>query len=517
MRAGVEASLRHLQASARTRLLFVGHSGGGGVGRHMDELARAIEQDADVLLLQPHSGSIVALRWLRGGEQLRLWFDAASEWTGLLEFLSAIGLERIHFHHVKDLPPEVLDLPAHLRCPHDLTLHDYFPVCPAYHLADADGRYCGMQPDCRKCLDAAPAQWGWTIAQWRERLGALLSTASRVIAPSRDAAERVRTFFPQVAALLLPNPETADPSPPKPLRILVPGAISTLKGLDVLRACVEDAALRGLPLHFVVLGFVGKPLSQWPDAPLTVTGEYPEGTLPQLIAKEPGDVFFFPSQCPETFSYTLSAALKTGLPIVGSGLGAIGERLRGRAGATTLPWDAPASLMNDALVAAAGAREAGAAASVPVTTFDAYREAYLAGLPTRHPRTPATAIEIADRWLVEPAAPPEQYPLAYLFQDGVVCGKARTLELLRRFVYDPDAVYAATDTRLKELIGTLWDERAHAARRLEESQSQAAREVATAAADAHEARERLREIEASTSWRMTAPLRRLVGLLRRKA
>lgn len=513
MTAGAQSGLRSLQQSALARVLFVGHAGGGGVGRHMEDLARALRGSVEVLALQPHGRGHVKLRWLRGVDEPELWPDASNDWPGLLELLGAIGIDRVHFHHVDGLPQDVLDLPSQLGCPHDVTLHDYFPACPSYHLADASGRFCGMEPDCGKCADRVPAQWPMTIAEWRARFGGLLSSASRVIAPSADTAGRIRAFFPQVCAFVWPHPEIPAAAPPIPLRVLVPGAISILKGLDVLRDCVGDAARRGLALHFVVLGYLGLPLPQWPEAPLTVTGEFPEGTLPALIAKEHGDAFFFPSQCPETYSYTLSAALQTGLPIVATDLGAIGERLRAHPGARILPWDTPASEMNDALLSVGAQRRAAATPPTPVTAYETYRDTYLAGFEAPRRHAPAPAVEIPERWLREPPAAAERLPLAYYFEDGVVCGKARSLEELRRYAFDPDAVYADMDSRFSGLLETLWAERAQAASSLAQFQAEAER----AAAKADIARARLREVEESTSWRMTAPLRRLVGLLRRKA
>ena len=70
-------------------------------------------------------------------------------------------------------------------------------------------------------------------------------------------------------------------------------------------------------------------------------------------------LFLFPAQVPETYSYTLSVALATGLPIVASALGALPERLAGRAARDAVPWDAPPAAWNDALLATA----AGAAAA----------------------------------------------------------------------------------------------------------------------------------------------------------
>jgi hypothetical protein len=55
---------------------------------------------------------------------------------------------------------------------------------------------------------------------------------------------------------------------------------------------------------------------------------------------------------PETWSYTLSVALASGLPIVASTLGVFAERLAGRANARLLAFDASAAEWNEALLAA---------------------------------------------------------------------------------------------------------------------------------------------------------------------
>src|SRR6185437_1658719 len=99
---------------------------GGGVGRHIAELAAAIEGDAEVLLLQPHLADSLALRWLRPGEDVAFWLRKDEEWEAVVEILGAIGIDRVHFHHVHGLPRAVLELPSRLGVPHDVTLHDYY-------------------------------------------------------------------------------------------------------------------------------------------------------------------------------------------------------------------------------------------------------------------------------------------------------------------------------------------------------------------------------------------------------
>jgi glycosyltransferase involved in cell wall biosynthesis len=422
------AGLERLRLSPKPRILFVSHAFGGGVRRHLEELAAAIAADAEVLLLAP-AGGRMELRALGLGDSFALRLDPRGEWGRLVALLRAIGIDRIHFHHVDGLPHEVLTLARELETPYYVTLHDHFPICPNYHLLDGKGRFCGGAPGCQRCLDTRPAQWPVSIDEWRAMLRSFLDGAQRVISPSRDNAARIARHFPDRTPTVWPHPQAAQATLPRPLRVLVPGAISPAKGLSLLVECARDAAARKLALHFHVVGFVAYPVPVWPEVPLTIGGEYREGELPALLAAAGGDAIFFPAQVPETFSFTLSDALDTGLPIVATNLGALPERLEGVAGARVVRWDAPAAEINDVL---AGIRAAapGKRAAATRVSFDDYRARYLKGL-RRGEAPSASPIAIEDAWLerpVEAIAPASG--LEWLFDDAFRCGRALSRDRL---------------------------------------------------------------------------------------
>ncbi|HEX3061723.1 MAG TPA: glycosyltransferase family 4 protein [Usitatibacter sp.] len=433
-----------LAQSGRPRLLMVSHEfGGGGVGRHVSDLARAMQGEAEVLLLHPHRISYVALRSL-GGAGGTLWLRKAEEWdTGLLAVLRAIGIDRIHFHHVHNFPQRLLALARELAAPYDVTLHDFFPACPEYHFMAAGQRFCGAPADCHHCTEIRAPQWPLSVDGWRQAFGPWLAGAARVIAPSRQAARHLGTFFPSVSVATWPHGEDETPAAPA-VRVLVPGAISPEKGVEVLAACVADANERRLPLFFRVLGYTSRPIAPWPAQPYSVSGEYPEGRLPELLAQERGDAIFFPAQCPETFSYTLSAALDTGLPIVATDLGAFPERLERHPGARIVPWNSSAQAFNDALVAAAPARPAPQRHedAVPLAAYAGRLASALPG-STRGPQGPMPHLE--KTWIAEPHEPKPPWTLAALYDDAVGCGRGSSLELLKD--------HAAAADRILERLG----------------------------------------------------------------
>lgn len=349
-----------LRASPRPRALFVTHDWGGGVEKHVGDLARLAVDAAEVLVLRPEGDGALSLRWQRDGEEFEAHFEAPADWETMVAFLASLGVARVHLHHVHGYPPEILGLPARLGAAYDVSLHDQFTVCPQYHLNDENGRYCG-EPDaagCNRCLAGRPPQWPMDIATWRTAMRGFLGGASRVIAPSHDTAERTRRYYPEIKILEWPHPQALPAARVRPVKVLLLGNMAPIKGLEVLAACVEDAKARGLPLHFSVLGHTAHALPQWPEAPLSVSGTYPDDRLPELVALERADVAFFPSQVPESFSYTLTVAMQAGLPIVATDLGAFPDRLRNYRPHVLVPLDASPAHINDLLLQASGVEDA---------------------------------------------------------------------------------------------------------------------------------------------------------------
>ncbi|HEY1327073.1 MAG TPA: glycosyltransferase [Casimicrobiaceae bacterium] len=360
--------LLRISESARPVLVFVSHGWGGGIRRHMDDLTALIAERATVLYLEPALDDTVKLYRPHAGESFAAYFRLPHDLPTLTETLRAMRVARLHFHHVHRLPRAILDLPAAAGVPYDCTLHDYYAICPQYHLVTEEGRYCG-EPDaagCAACLARRPAQWGLDIAAWRGTLARLLRGADRVIAPSEDVAQRIARYVPEVSVSVWPHPEPAPPPLPRVLRVVVLGNLTREKGLHVVAACAEDARDRRLPMTFRVVGSTTEPVPQWPDAPLTIHGQYEDAELARLLAAEKADVVWFPAQVPETFSYTLSVALASGLPIVASALGALPERLAEHPRAVSVPWNASASEWNAALMAAADAPSRAAPADARV-------------------------------------------------------------------------------------------------------------------------------------------------------
>lgn len=340
--ARLRAEILRLQRSTFPRILAVLHNRGGGTLRHVHELANEISSSAHVLSLYPAENGGIVLAFGFDGRDLKLYFNLPTGWDALLEVLSSLGIGLVHFHHTLGLPTLVWGLPKQLGCPHDFTIHDYYSICPQISLTGIDNQYCGElgADQCKSCLTKLPAPGGVDIETWRHGHLDLINSARFVFAPSKDAACRFSMYFPNAHIVLKPHTDLGHTPPPpyRPrvvsdrLRIAVFGALSPIKGADVLESVARQAAKFSLPIDFHLIGYGYRSLCTLPRANLIVYGKYEEADLPALIDHINPDLAWFPALWPETYSYTLSAALEAGLPIVAPDLGAFPDRLDAR------PW-----------------------------------------------------------------------------------------------------------------------------------------------------------------------------------
>jgi GT2 family glycosyltransferase/2-polyprenyl-3-methyl-5-hydroxy-6-metoxy-1,4-benzoquinol methylase len=342
----------------KTRILLISHDGIGGTERHQIELAGALGGAASFVRLQPCPGGV---KWnvMNGGTAVQWSYRMPDEYDQLVEDLRLLDLDLVHFHHWLGLPAVILQLPQALGVVYDITLHDHYAYCPQIHLTMDGQQYCGEQgqDQCQKCLQRRPAPDGTRdIGDWRQRHLSFMAGARHIIAPSHDVAARVGRYF-GLRSRVTPHhvlwPSAQDPSswpPPRPphewaehsgrLRVVVLGALGQIKGADLLEATAMLAAKTQSPVEFHLVGYAYRHLLTLPRAALVCHGPYREEELDTLLQWIQPHVVWLPSRVPETYSYTLSAALLGRWPVAAVGLGALAERLDGRPWSWTLPHTA---------------------------------------------------------------------------------------------------------------------------------------------------------------------------------
>ncbi|WP_428490918.1 glycosyltransferase [Rhodopila sp.] len=322
-------------------ILMISHDFGGGVRRHIDSLVERFGDTARVLLLQATDrGAALSLPAMPGDPPNRAVLTLPAErLDDLVAVLRSANLSRIHIHHLLRIDLDIRALIHRLRLPFDVTVHDYFAICPQVNLLRwPEGIYCGEPgpADCNACIAEKSSHGARDIVSWRRGWAWQFIEADRVICPSADVKARLDRHGIGARAIVVPHEPQAGTTwatrlprfTKPPLRIVLLGALANHKGSRCVAEVAQAAAAGSIELHLI--GYLEDSFPKPAAKLIKVTGQYLDGDLPALLKRIDPHVFWFPSTAAETYSYTLSTAIETGRPIVATDLGSFTERLAAR-------------------------------------------------------------------------------------------------------------------------------------------------------------------------------------------
>lgn len=333
-----EHQLRHC---AQGFVLVLTLARGGGVDRFVAERCTAIRQQgfSPLLLRAQDVEQGPVMLWTDQYPAHDLVYHPEHDRAQLQRLLAALPIHRIELQHFLGIAPAVVEACLGLGPPCDIFVHDYIWICPRLSLMGPAKQYCGEPASTRTCdqcvrtMGSTIGEPGITTRKLRERSARWLASARRVIVPSADVAQRLQRYFPGIEWTLVPHesvPErvTVPARGTTPIRIGLLGSLTRHKGYEVLLRCARHVRRHELPLEFVLIGSSMDDDTLLKTGCIAITGPYSDHEVADLITRERLDAIWLPSVWPETWSYTLTHAIRSGHPIVAFNIGAIGERIR---------------------------------------------------------------------------------------------------------------------------------------------------------------------------------------------
>jgi len=402
-----------------------------------------------------------------------------------------------------------------------LVVHDHYPLWPVLHRDFGDPALAFDNAQLAADLDSLGPDAEFANrdhAHWQRlrdaTVAALIGAGASIVAPSRSALANHLRLAPELGVLSttviahgLPPwrehvPVVAPPPRRSRLRLVMTGRIRKGKGAELLRA-----ALPGLLHHAEVflLGAGKDAQALFGTAGVHVLFDYPREALPGLLAALRPDAALLLPTVAETFSYTLSELRSLGLPVIATRVGALAERIADGEDGFLVDPD-PAEVV--ARVASLGAG----------SDLDRVRQRLLAA------PSGASAETMARRWsqfLALPQRAPLRYPIASI--DASMLERMADATALRRAA-GREATLSSTlraaraeNARRGEWGHALDRELRNAAERIRHAGAQLdavhrelderTRWAQQLNAELQDIRPRHERMQASLSWRLTAPLR----------
>jgi len=348
--------------------LIVTHNLGGGTERAILEHANALaERGICPLVLRAKKidtdGFTVVMSHALDsvGDNLGE-YDLRTQSTELAHILRSLRVRSASVQHLIELnwfaPDLLLNFFQEQSISYEVVLHDFFLICPRVNMTDGTGRYCGGV-DVATCQSCVINFKSWSrdspaIIPWHQRASRIFAGATAIYAPSLDTLERFTEanlgakiqYRPHLTQGFSPMPDGRRSIPlasgaetvERDRNILIIGAISVEKGAQLLLEVARLAESQKEKLHFHVLGFTYCDAEFSDLTNVTIHGTYVEEELQTRIHEVAPDLIWFPGMLPETFSYTLSAAIESRVcPSLSFDIGAIGHRIMSEGLGWTVP------------------------------------------------------------------------------------------------------------------------------------------------------------------------------------
>ncbi|MEM6586879.1 MAG: hypothetical protein AAF641_00395 [Pseudomonadota bacterium] len=345
----------------RPSVLFLSHSLGGGTAKFISQVIDAQSGHLHAAVLSATPGGF-ELSFPSVPDHPTIQIDGRY-FKDLAPFLRSFGFAKISVQHTIGWRDKgLVDFLNDLQAPYEVFLHDYYLACPSINLIarQGDAFWLESSEDIYDGCVGFTSPDVSTIDTWRRISRKLLRGADRVVTPSNDTAARFNRYFEDISITAIPHEKTnadvpivrREPNVQKGrVRVGLLGHIAHQKGGEVLRNVA--LASRFLDIDFVLIGSYHGDAAWALDCNICIHGQYQEEDLQDLTSGYNIDVLWLPAIGPETYSYVLSQAINSGLPIVSTKLGAFVERLQNLENATLLPLGASSETWIATLIEAA--------------------------------------------------------------------------------------------------------------------------------------------------------------------
>lgn len=282
-----------------------------------------------------------------------------NSWFSFIYFdiLTKFDIDVIHIRHLINHSFDLPQVAKKLGLPVMLSIHDFYFICPFYVLLNENNQYCSAEcgDNNENCycpmytLENINSKE--TIPQWRENVLEMFSYVDYFVTTS----EIVKKLFLEVyedRTIINPDnfkviehgrdfPELDEvyneiPSFEKPVKILCPANhLNIMKGSELIKQIKQEDTQDLIEFHF--LGNCHDGIEEYGIS----HGRFERDDFYLKVEEiKPSFIGIF-SIWPETFCHTLTEAWSCGIPVIGTNIGVIEDRIEKNNGGWIIDMDNP--------------------------------------------------------------------------------------------------------------------------------------------------------------------------------
>lgn len=253
----------------------------------------------------------------------------------VLEIIDKFNINIAHIHHLIGNYFDLFDALKERKIYTIITLHDYYSVCLRINKLYKNRIYCDNPTieKCAECMENNDIDVKRSlnlIKKWRYYWHEYLKQCDYIICPSEAAKNEINRTYPDININVIEHgvdikkKEYDFNITDGNSNVAFVGAIGIHKGSNILRELVKTRKSNFFNIH--LFGKIDIPMNSHKN--FINHGRYMREDLPELLKKNKIKVVCLFSTWPETYSYTLTEAVASGVPVIAFDFGAIAERIK---------------------------------------------------------------------------------------------------------------------------------------------------------------------------------------------
>lgn len=323
----------------------------GGTQFHVKDLTCGLKKDFNIFVMSKDNGSFRFTIYIENTEKdFKFLLDNKKIFPSFFNddqrkiyelILKSFEIDLVHVHHTMELSLDIFYVAKELEIPTYLTIHDFYYLCPAVNFLNERNEYCLSNEmskiSCKTCIgNKLKTEISEKyILKWREESQRIFDLCTKIIVPSLTVKNILislsnnildKIYVVEHGIDISKRDSIKDISCKKTFNVAFIGGITITKGSELIYDLITtaDKSIN----WFIFGGILDEKLSHLEQRNLRKFGWYKRENLNMLLVEHDIDLICILSIVPETFCYTLSESIASGIPVLVNEIGALGERVK---------------------------------------------------------------------------------------------------------------------------------------------------------------------------------------------
>lgn len=316
----------------------------GGTTLHVKDIVNGLRKDFNFHILSYKDGVYKLYSYFEDSEcivklksikKLSILPRYNNEYKEMIsDIIEGLGITDIHIHHMINHYFDVIDVIKKYKLSATISLHDFYSICPTINMLYEGSTYCDNleNKDCKNCLSLVFKINNNILYDWHNDWKRLFANVQNVITPSEDTKRRINKIYPEVNIKVIEHGINIKKSDnkimlnPNKFNIAYVGVLSNHKGLKIFEKLINNTKEKNVKYHLFGIS-EDKKLNK-SKKNYIYHGKYNRDNIAKLLKKNNINLVCFFQICPETFSYTVSEVIASGVPILTYDIGAGSDRVK---------------------------------------------------------------------------------------------------------------------------------------------------------------------------------------------